>query len=243
VCSRWMRPLDDVSLPIGAPVHQRSGVQAARLRDHGADAATAQTAPDRPRRVGLVGNDALGSRARAPRPGTADGDHGHEEASGWILVANPPRERPSAWAAPLFPCRMLVGAHDGAVDLIQGPVELAVGLGIRPEFREHGRPDAVPPPAVEAVAAVCQGSHSDGRSRHPEPVQLIQRLASTVRRRSWAGRTLRGRSDGSNTRRVSSLSSGRGISHQQANVERLTLLRTEPTCWLRARLRAVHFDL
>ena len=36
----------------------------------------------------------------------------------WILVVNPPLERPMAWQTPFFsrPCAMLMGADDGEVE-------------------------------------------------------------------------------------------------------------------------------
>jgi len=65
----------------------------------------------------------------------------------WILVLNPPRDRPTACASPAFfgAGAVLVGARDGAVDRRV----LIVGVGGEP--LEEGRPHTLVGPAGEAA--------------------------------------------------------------------------------------------
>lgn len=87
---------------------------------------------------------------------------------------------------------MLVGANDGAVDMMQAPVERALGVSLLLEVRQDAVPDAGASPAIEAggyclPGAVPLGQVPPGRSCPIQPQQAIDDLAMVLRRAatSW----------------------------------------------------------
>jgi hypothetical protein len=83
----------------------------------------------------------------------------------WILVLNPPRERPMAWSSPAFlgAGTVLIGAHHGAVD------HRIFVAGVRGKMLKNTLPDTGFCPAGKApmrilpVAAAC-GQVAPGRT-------------------------------------------------------------------------------
>src|SRR5579884_4056168 len=71
----------------------------------------------------------------------------------WIVVENPPCERPSAsppdGAGPAGAGGVLMGANDGGIDKVQAPGDRAAGVGLGLQGRQNALPDPGLPPAVE----------------------------------------------------------------------------------------------
>src|SRR5437763_4943003 len=86
-----------------------------------------------------------------------------------------PRRDTSGGRSPfLRPCGMLVGANDGAIDMMQAPIERAVGVRLLLEVRQDAVPDAGPAPAIEAGGHCLPGAVPlreipPGRTRASEP--------------------------------------------------------------------------
>src|SRR5437899_1076263 len=108
---------------------------------------------------------------RWPAVSTTASGRPRPSAARCSLVVKPPRLRPSASSAattsPFFrggrrlglrrrvarPRRVLVGADDGAVNRDHRPHHRALGLGFALQGLEHPLPDALAPPAEQAIVA------------------------------------------------------------------------------------------
>jgi hypothetical protein len=82
---------------------------------------------------------------------------------------------------------MLMGANHGAVDMMQAPVQLALGISLLPEFRQDAVSDAGLTPPVEPGGKSLPGAIlcrqvPPGRSRVVEPEQAIEDAAALLRR-------------------------------------------------------------
>ena len=74
---------------------------------------------------------------------------------------------------------MLVGANDGAVDMMQAPVELPLGICLLLEVGQDAVPNAGPSPAIEAGGdclprPVLLGQIAPGSTGPIEPQQAIE---------------------------------------------------------------------
>lgn len=83
---------------------------------------------------------------------------------------------------------MLVGANHGAVDVMEGPVERALGVGVLLEVRQDAVPDPSPSPAIEAGGNGLPGTIPLrqiplGRTGAIEPQQAVDEAAIVLR---WA---------------------------------------------------------
>jgi hypothetical protein len=68
----------------------------------------------------------------------------------WPFVLKPPRLRPSASASGVVfcPSGVLMGAHNRAIDEVDFPVQLALGITLSLQLHQNTLPDATLPPAV-----------------------------------------------------------------------------------------------
>jgi hypothetical protein len=141
-------------------------------------------APDRPAveraRDGLVVGRLAPGQAEAERPAlavAADVDLRREAASRAAQgLALTPRRGRSGGAG-----GVLVAADDGAVDVVQGPVQPAASVG--PPLR-RGRARSHTPLARQrwkAPATLDRGPHRSGGSRHGAPVPSTHRMPPMVR--------------------------------------------------------------
>jgi hypothetical protein len=99
-------------------------------------------------------------------------------------VPNPPWLRPKAssgylrWSTPfLQPRCVLASANHGAVDVMESPVKLALGVGLLLEISQGAVPDPSTPPPIEArrhhlPGAVLLGQVAPVRFNHSRPLTI-----------------------------------------------------------------------
>jgi hypothetical protein len=77
---------------------------------------------------------------------------------------------------------MLVGPDNGAIDVVDLPIELACGLGVLLESRQEALEDPSFLPAIEATGhcapgAIALGEISPGRPRPQDPQHTVEDAA------------------------------------------------------------------
>jgi hypothetical protein len=102
----------------------------------------------------------------------------------WTLGLKPPRLRPKASVSgALFgPSRVLMGSDHGAIEIMEVPVDLALGVGLRLHRRQELTPDASLLPAVEATGhgtpqAIAFGQIPPGSPGAQNPENPVENAA------------------------------------------------------------------
>jgi hypothetical protein len=111
----------------------------------------------------------------------------------WILVPNLLASAQCLVGIPqvvgLFAPRcMLVGANDGAIDMMQAPVQLACRVCLLLQLDQYPLPDPGSSPTIEAGRNRLPGAILIRKIPPRRPVRLIQRMAFTISRWSLLGR-------------------------------------------------------
>src|SRR6185503_15295262 len=164
--------LDPIAKPVGGAIEMGLAALVALAGNDGPDATLPQTAPRRWAAVALVARRpergiAPRSRTcakaicswRSPPVKTAVIGRPWPSARRWILVENPPWDRPSAssgasppdGAGPASAGGVLVSANDRGIDKVQIPVDFAPRVRLSLKGAEDAVPNPRPTPSVEAA--------------------------------------------------------------------------------------------
>src|SRR5262245_9612198 len=102
----------------------------------------------------------------------------------WTLVLKPPRLRPKASVSGSLFChrRVLMGSDHGAIEIMDVPVDLAIGVGLRLHRRQELTPDASLLPAVDTTGhgtprAIAFGQIPPGSPGAKNPENPVEHAA------------------------------------------------------------------
>lgn len=135
-------------------------------------------------------------------------------------------------ASPYF-CRgrVLVRRHDGGVNQGHGPVQPPIGGGFALETGQQSVPNAGEVPAAEPTVHTLPGTRLHRQIAPGAPVADCWRMALSIRRRSWFGRPVAGRSGAAAERGVAiARPSIRGGSSGQSTALQTGSRRRWPAC-------------
>ena len=187
------QPIDQPFYPLAetvdGPIKGTGAIFILLPRDGDPDTVASQVLPNLPTPVGFIPHQTPRSAFGAPAPGPFHGSAGHQGFEGHRFVPLARRQDQRHQLAPAFradmdfrteaaltaterfglcapavgPSRMLVRADDGAIHIVDIPVQVLCGVGLLLDRRKEASPDARFPPAIETA-----------RHGAPRPIPLWQ---------------------------------------------------------------------
>ena len=216
------QPIDQPFYPLAetvdGPIKGTGPIFILLPRDGDTDTVASQVLPNLPTTVGFIPHQTTRPAFGAPAPGPLHGSAGHQGFEGHSFVPLTRRqdqcyqlaptfradmdfrteaaltapERFGLWAPAVGASRMLVRADDGAIHIVDIPVQVLCSIGLLLDRGKEARPEASFPPAIETARHGAPrtiplwqitpgGTGADDPQEAVEDASVVSRWAASVR--------------------------------------------------------------